>query len=77
MYRASQSDSHIRSAMNALAMERLGLDTQDSDLLAQAQTEYGCTLLKVREALGDPIQSRLDETLVTIQLLCHFEVRHF
>ncbi|KAL9061492.1 MAG: hypothetical protein Q9162_000023 [Coniocarpon cinnabarinum] len=74
MFQVAPEGSHIRSAMNALALERLGLDTQDPDLLAQAQSEYGRTLLQVREALGDNVLSREDETLVTIQLLCHFEL---
>lgn len=74
MFNASSDDSHVRSAVNALTMERIGLDNSNQDVLAQAQAEYGRTLLKVREALGDPIESRRDETLATIQLLCHFEV---
>lgn len=74
MYRTAPSQSTVRSAVNTLAMERLGLDNEDSGLLAQAQSEYGRTLLKVREALGDSVESRRDETLVSIQLLCHFEV---
>ena len=74
LYNSSPNSSHLRSAVMALAMEARGLDTSDSELLSQAHAEYGRTLMKVREALGDPVESRLDETLVTIQLLCHFEV---
>lgn len=77
MYTASSKDSLVRAAVTALAMERHGLDTSNQGLLAQAQAEYGRTLLKVREALGDPVESRHDQTLATIQLLCHFEVRLF
>ena len=74
MYEAVPEGSHIRSAVNALALERLGLDRQNQGLLTQAQNEYGRTLMKVREALGDPVESRKDQILVTISLLCYFEV---
>ena len=77
MYTASPRGSLVRAAVAALTMERQGLDTSNRHLLAQAQAEYGRTLLKVREALGDPVESRQDTTLATIQLLCHFEVRRY
>ena len=74
MYNTVSSNAHIRSAVSALTLEKLGLENASSEILAQSQAEYGRTLLRVRDALGDATESRKDETLATIQLLCHFEV---
>jgi len=74
MYKKAPSTSPIHAATNAVAMSVLANHKGARDRRHEADTMYGRALTLVYVAIGDPSESKTDETLMCVLLLQLFEV---
>lgn len=77
MYANAPSSSPLHAATNAVAMSALSNHKGAQYRRHEADTMYGCALKLVNAAVGDPCQSKTDDTLMCVLLLQLFEVSDF
>ncbi|KAI9717095.1 MAG: hypothetical protein M1828_007428 [Chrysothrix sp. TS-e1954] len=73
LYAEAQPVSQLPVAAAALSMVNLGVAVCKPSLVMQARGAYAKCLRMINESLQDPRASRMDDTLVAVQLLGYFE----
>jgi hypothetical protein len=75
MYEKASPDSLLHRAVYAVGLGCLSHVEKSTPLRCEARATYGKALKDLSIAIKDPVQSALDETLMTILLLSLCEVR--
>lgn len=69
------ANSHLTAAFEAVSLASLGNRPETKVLLGTAWQKYTKALSLVNKALAHPIAQKSDQTLASVMLLGHFEVR--
>ena len=77
LFASTKPTSALSSATTALSFVAFATDPARKAFLPQARSKYGEAMVRVQDALQDPVAVRKDETLMTILLLRMLEVSLF
>jgi hypothetical protein len=75
MFSQTKPSSSLHKATEAISMSALGTFPQKRELRDIAKNKYGQAIKGLALAIADPVQSKTDETLMSILLCSLFEVR--
>ncbi len=76
MYQHAKVDSQLSLITTAAAFSALGKVPGRESLMPMATKMYSKALTAVKSALYDPIEAKKDETLMTVLLMCLYEVSY-
>ncbi|KAF2457650.1 hypothetical protein BDY21DRAFT_285624 [Lineolata rhizophorae] len=73
IYNQAGANSPLHSATHALALATLSNYPGRNILMKEARTKYGQALQEVGAAIQDPVQSKMDETIMSVLLFSLYE----